>query len=247
MGRPRAIILLLCNQGDNYYVVAIIGLDTIVIARTIPICLAAMKFWAWLTIVAMVARVGNALSAPSPVRRALMSAPAWVVPSLAQAFDGGGSSSYSGRTPLATATKAKGYRERIAADVKDFNVLGSAIDRGETEGQPWVDFFITYQRREPDAVGRTYAAQIDLVGADRTGGAGLLLVNTYAKPNKPPDNLPQYKKYTSMAKTLEPINVAGKSGDATKAQKAWLKASEALTEYLASVDMPAALSDPLYN
>ena len=188
----------------------------------------------------------KAFSVPSPVRRCVLATPL-VIPQIAQAFDGSGASAFSGRNVLSTATKAKGYRDRIAADVKDFKALGAAIDQGETEGKAWVSVFIQFQRREPDPVGRTYAAQIDLLGADRSGGAGLLLVNTYCKPNKPPDNLPQYKKYTVMAKTFDPLEKAGKAGDAAKAKKAWLKAAEALSEYLESVEMPGDLSDPLYS
>ena len=205
-----------------------------------------MRLFVW-TLTAGYLSLISAFDVPSPVRRSFLATPI-VVPQIAQAFDGSGASSYSGRTPLATAAKAKGYRDRIAADVRDFNTLGAAIDRGETQGRAWVDFFIQYQRREADAVGRTYAAQIDLLGADRSGGAALLLVNTaYAKPNKPPDNLPQYKKYTALSKTIAPIDTAGKTGDAGKAKKAWLKAAEALSEYLESVEMPADLSDPLYK
>ena len=190
-----------------------------------------------------------AFSAPSPVRRSLLAAPLVVVAAPttnAQAFDGSGASAFSGRNVLSTAAKAKGYRERIAADVKDFNALGAAIDKGETEGKAWVDVFITFQRREPDEAGRTYAAQIDFLGAERSGGAGLLLVNTYCKPNKPPDNLPQYKKYTQMAKTFDAIEKAGKAADASKAKAAWLKAAAALSEYLESVEMPGDLSNALY-
>ena len=172
--------------------------------------------------------------------------PVVAAPVASQAFSGSGTSAFSGRNVLSTAEKAKGYRDRIAADVKDFNALGAAIDKGDTDGQGWVDVFITFQRREADAVGRTYAAQIDLLGAERSGGAGLLLVNTYCKPNKPPDNLPQYKKYTTMAKTFDAIEKAGKAGDVVKAKAAWLKAATALSEYLASVDMPGDLSDALY-
>lgn len=193
----------------------------------------------------------SALSVHSPTRRAfLLATPAATVllPHVAaEAFDGSGASSDPGRSPLAVATKAKGYRDRITADVKDFNALGSAIDKGETSGPEWVSFFIQYPRREPDAVGRAYAAQVDLVGADKSGGSGYLLARTYAKPNKPPDNLLQYKKYISLVKTLEPINLSGKSGDAVKAKKAWSMAAVALSEYLQSVDLPADLSDPLYN
>jgi len=164
------------------------------------------------------------------------------------AFEGQGSTSYSGRTPATQAAKAKSYRDRIAADVKDFNSLGAAIDRGETSGDAWVAFFIQYQRREPDSVGRTYAAQVDLTGLEGGGGgAGLLLASTFAKPNKPPDNLPQYKKYNILAKTLEPIKNAGKAGDAAKAKKEWSKASVALSEYLEAVEMPSDLSDHLYK
>jgi len=190
-------------------------------------------------------------------RRALLgSSVAVIVPAIAayqnlqpaSAFDGQGSSSFSGRTPATQAAKAKAYRDRIAADVKDFNTLGAAIDRGETSGDGWVAFFIQFQRREPDAVGRMYAAQIDLTGLEGGGGgAGLLLSSTYAKPNKPPDNLPQYKKYNALVKTLDPIKSAGKAGDATKAKKEWTKASVALSDYLEAVDMPSDLSDPLYK
>mmetsp|Transcript_26740 Transcript_26740/g.50474 ORF Transcript_26740/g.50474 Transcript_26740/m.50474 type:complete len:212 (-) Transcript_26740:93-728(-) len=190
-----------------------------------------------------------AFSAPSPMRRSMLATPALVVvaPKISQAFDGSGTSAYSGRNLLDKATKIKGYKERITADVKDFNALGAAIDNGELEGRAWMSVFTQYQRREADPVGRTYAAEIDLLGADRSGGAALLLVNTFAKPNKPPDNLPQYKKYTALSKTFEPINAAAKTGDPTKAKKAWLKAAEALSTYLESVEMPSDLSDPSYK
>jgi hypothetical protein len=56
------------------------------------------------------------------------------------------------------------YQGRIVADARDFNTLGSAIKAGETEGKAWVNFFIQFQRREPDEVGRTYAALVDLRG-----------------------------------------------------------------------------------
>lgn len=170
-------------------------------------------------------------------------------PNLAFAFDGQGSSSYSGRTPATLASKAKAYRDRIAADVKDFNSLGVAIiDRGETSGDDWVAFFIQYQRREPDSVGRTYAAQVDLTGLENSGGgAGLLLAATYAKPNKPPDNLLQFKKYNALATTLESLKKAGKADDPAKAKKEWTKASVSMSEYLETVAMPSDLSDPLYK
>lgn len=189
------------------------------------------------------------MAPPSAAAAAAAASVLVVAPQVAGAFEGSGSSSYSGRTPLAVAAKAKGYRDRVAADVKDFNNLGAAIDKGETQGQAWVSFFIPYQRREPDAVGRAYAARVDLVGLDQksAGGSGLLLAGTYAKPNKPPDNLVQFKKYTALAKTLEPINEAGKAGDARKAKRAWSKAAAALSEYLESVDMPPDLADPLYS
>ena len=82
----------------------------------------------------------------------------------ALAFDGSGSSAYSGRSPATKAALKKQYQERIVADVRDFNTLGKAISKGETEGSAWVNFFIQFQRREPDAVGRTYAALVDLRG-----------------------------------------------------------------------------------
>lgn len=193
-----------------------------------------------------------ALSQPSvqsQSRRAFVASSVFFPQVAAQAFDGSGSSSYSGRTPLEKTQKVKGYKDRIVADVKDFKRLGTAIDQGDVnmDGDAWVGFFIKYQRREADAVGRTYAAQLDLIGVEKSGGAALLLATTFAKPNKPPTNLPQYKKYDALLKIFDPIQKAGKAGDAAKAKQEWATAAAALTEYLAAVEMPADLSDPLYK
>ena len=129
----------------------------------------------------------------------------------------------------------------------DFNALGAAIDRGETDGEEWVAFFIPYQRREPDAVGRTYAARVDLAGEDGASGVGLLLAGSFGKKGKPIEGLPQVKKFLALANSFPSIKAAGKAGDASKAKKAWLKASEAFTAFLQEVDLPASLSDPLYK
>ena len=80
------------------------------------------------------------------------------------AFDGAGSSAYAGKSTTSKAELKKSYQRRVIADVKDFKTLGAAINNGETEGDAWVDFFIEYQRREPDSNGRAYAAFVDLVG-----------------------------------------------------------------------------------
>lgn len=165
----------------------------------------------------------------------------------AQAFDGAGSSSYSGRTPASKAEIKKSYQNRVVADVKDFKTLGAAIANGQTEGDAWVNFFIEFQRREPDAVGRSYAGLVDLVGNKDTSGCGTLLAASYAKPGKPADGLPSVKKYNAMAKLFDPIKLAGKKGDVAKAKVAWGKASEALQEYLEAVELPSSLSDPVYD
>ena len=167
---------------------------------------------------------------------------------LAQAFDGSGASAYSGRNPLTNkAEQRKIYQDRITADVKDFKALGKAIDNGILEGDTWVNFFIQYQRREPDSVGRSYAALADLIGTKEFSGCGILLATSFAKSGKPADGLPQVKKYNILAKTFEPIRVAGDKGDAKKAKTAWNNASVALSEYLEEVGLPASLDDSLYN
>lgn len=170
-----------------------------------------------------------------------------VQPSSAQAFDGQGASSYSGKTPPTKAEQRKGYQDRVTADVKDFNVLGDAIDKGILEGDVWVAFFIQFQRRESDSVGRTYAALADLVGTKDFSGCGTLLASSFAKAGKPADGLPSVKKYNVLAKTFDPIKAAGAKGDAKKAKSAWKAASVALSEYLAEVGLPASLDDPSYN
>ena len=173
------------------------------------------------------------------------------LPSLA--FDGTGSSAYAGRTPATKAELKKAYRSRVVADVKDFMVLGKAISAGETEGPAWVNFFITFQRREPDAVGRTYAALVDLRGLptkkanEYEGGDGLLLANTYTKAGKPPDNTPAVKSFLKLSKTFDAIEAAGKNGNASKAKEEWTKTSALLSQYLTDVELPGDLSDPIYN
>ena len=101
------------------------------------------------------------------------------------AFDGAGSSAYAGKSTTSKAELKKSYQQWVIADVKDFKTLGAAINDGETEGDAWVDFFIEYQRREPDSNGRAYAAFVDLVGNKELSGCGTLLAASFAKPGKP--------------------------------------------------------------
>ena len=169
------------------------------------------------------------------------------------AFDGSGASASAGYNPSTKAEKKRGYKERIVADIKDFNTLGQAIDKGTTDGPAWVSFFITFQRREPDSVGRAYAALVDLRGLptkkkdEFEGGDGLLLANTFTKAGKPPDNTPAVKSFKKVSTTFSAIEAAGKAGDAGKAKAAWLKTSELLSQYLTDVELPGDLKDPIYK
>mmetsp|Transcript_25727 Transcript_25727/g.36302 ORF Transcript_25727/g.36302 Transcript_25727/m.36302 type:complete len:225 (+) Transcript_25727:75-749(+) len=171
----------------------------------------------------------------------------------AVAFDGSGSSAYAGMAPSSKAALKKSYEARIAADVRDFNELGKAIKNGETEGDAWVNFFIQFARREPDDVGRTYAALADFLGPPDSGGGqhgggdGYLLAATFTKPGKPSDNTPAVKKYNSLAKSFAGIKAAGKKGDAAKAKQEWEKTSILFEDYLDGVEMPGSLTDSLYN
>jgi len=168
-------------------------------------------------------------------------------PQQSLAFEGSGSSAFTGKTAVSKAELQKSYKTRIAADVKDFNSLGAAIRKGETEGDAWVNFFIPFARREPDNVGRAYAALADLVGAPDRSGCGYLYAASFVKPGKPPENSPGVKKYSTLAKTFDAIKADGKKGDAAKAEKDWGKSSVAFSDFLAEVGMPASLSDDLYK
>ena len=170
-------------------------------------------------------------------------------PKKAIAFDGSGSTAYSGRNPTSKAELKKSYQNRIVEDVKDFKRLGVAIDNGDLspESGAWVSFFIEFQRREADDAGRTYAGLADLVGTKDVSGCGLLLATSYGKPGKPADNLPSVKKFNAMAKLFDPIKTAGKKGDAAKVKSALTKAGVALSEYLEVVELPSSLSDPIYD
>jgi hypothetical protein len=172
---------------------------------------------------------------------------------VARAFDGSGSSVSPGYSPATKAEQKKRYKERVVADVRDFLALGRAIVKGETEGAAWVNFFITFQRREPDAFGRTYAALVDLRGLptkkpnEFVGGGGLLLANTFTKAGKPPDNTPAVKSFLKLSKSFDAIEGAGKKGDVVKAMQAWEATSAFLSQYLADVELPASLQDPIYQ
>jgi hypothetical protein len=169
------------------------------------------------------------------------------------AFDGSGSSAYSGRSPATKAELKRQYKDRVVADVKDFVSLGKAIDQGETEGKAWINFFITAQRREPDAVGRTYAALVDLRGLptkkanEFEGGDGLLLANTFTKQGKPPDNTPAVRSFLKLSKAFDAIEVAGKSGNSSKAKQEWDKTRTLLEAYLVDVELPGNIQDPMYQ
>ena len=174
-------------------------------------------------------------------------------PFSAFAFDGSGASVSSGLAPATKSEKKLRFKQRIIADVKDFIVLGQAIDKGETTGPAWANFFITLQRREPDEAGRTYAALVDLRGVptkksnEFEGGDGLLLANTFTKPGKPPDNTPAVKSFVKLSKTFDAIEAAGKADDISKANKAFLTTSQLLSQYLSDVELPGDIKDPIYQ
>ena len=173
------------------------------------------------------------------------------ITSSANAFEGTGSSAYSGKNPASVLARRKSYQARVTEDVKDFVRLGAAINRGETDTDPWLFFFFPYERREPDATGRTFAACADFIGhldgRERVGGDGYLLASTFTKAGKPPENTPAVKSYNPLPKAFDAIEAAGKKGDAKKAKEAYEKAAFLFSKYLADVELPGDLSDPLYK
>ncbi len=180
---------------------------------------------------------------------------AYPLPTLA--FDGSGSTALAGYNPSTKAEKVRGYKQRVIADVCDFNRLGQSLTAGEPTGdkgsKAWVNFFIPYQRREPDEFGRTYAALVDLRGLptkkkyEYEGGDGLLLATSFTKPGKPSENTPAVKSWNKLFKTFDAIEMAGKKGDAGKARVEWEKTKPLLEQFLLDVELPGDLNDPLYN
>lgn len=173
--------------------------------------------------------------------------------SSAWAFDGSGSSALAGYNPSTKAEKVKAYKQRVIADVQDFNVLGDAITKGETEGRSWVNFFIQFPRKEPDELGRSYAALVDLRGLptkkkyEYEGGDGLLLATSFTKAGKPPENTPAVKSWNKLFKTFDAIEAAGKKGDVAKAKTEWENTKVLLEAYLRDVELPGDLKDPIYQ
>jgi len=141
------------------------------------------------------------------------------------------------------------------ADVRDFNQLGKALanDQAGESSKAWINFFIRYQRREPDEYGRSYAALIDLRGLptpkkyEYEGGDGLLLATSFTKSGKPPENTPAVKSWNKLFKTFDAIEAAGGKGDAAKARAEWEKTKPLLEQFLADVELPGDLNDPMYN
>ena len=174
-------------------------------------------------------------------------------PASVWAFDGTGSTAYSGYNPATKAEMKRTYKARIAADIRDFNALGDAIyKKGETSGAAWTNFFIQFARREPDEVGRTYAALVDLRGLpinkkEFEGGDGMLLANTFTKAGKPPDNTPAVQAFKKVIRVFDPIEDAGKKSDINKAKSEYAKAKPVISAYLTAVEMPSDLNDPLYQ
>jgi hypothetical protein len=173
----------------------------------------------------------------------------------AQAFDGSGASASSGYNPTTRAERVKGWKQRVIADVQDFNRLGAALRNGQVgdSSKEWISFFIRFQRREPDDVGRTYGALVDLRGLptkkkyEYEGGDGLLLANSFTKPGKPPETTPAVKAWNKLFKQFDAIEAAGKKGDASAALVEWDKTKPLLEDYLNSVELPNSLSDKAYN
>lgn len=97
-----------------------------------------------------------------------------------------------------------------------------------------------------------YVALADLRGLrikkeEFEGGDGLLLANTFTKAGKPPDNTPAVKSFRKLSQSFDAIESAGKQGDAKKALVAWEKTKILFEAFLADVEMPSSLEDPIYN
>ena len=172
-------------------------------------------------------------------------------PSPSLAFDGSGSSAYSGKNPQSVLERRKTYQARVVQDAKDFVRLGAAIARGETDGDAWVFVFSPFERREPDAAGRTFAAVPDLIGhvegRELVGGCGYLLASGFTRQGKPPETTPAVKSFTALSKTFDAIKEAGSKGKADKAKAAYDKAAPLFAKYLEDVGLPGDLSDPIYR
>jgi len=193
----------------------------------------------------------NILSGGTAFAAATLWGTALVAP--AQAFSGSGSAAYSGRDPASKSALQKSYKDRVVADVTDFRRLGKVITSSsniDTKSDVWVAFFIPFARVKADAVGRTYAALIDLIGTkEEGGGCGRLLAASFSKPNKPPDNLPSVKAFKPLesGSLFYAIKAAAEQGDVAKTKEAYDKAAVALSAFLKEVELPPDLSDPIYN
>lgn len=75
----------------------------------------------------------------------------------------------------------------------------------------------------------------------------MLLANTYTKAGKPPDNTPAVKSFKKLSPTFDAIEAAGKKGDAKKAMAEWDKTKALMEAFLADVELPSSIEDPIYN
>lgn len=75
----------------------------------------------------------------------------------------------------------------------------------------------------------------------------MLLANTFTKAGKPPDNTPAVKSFKRLSPSFDAIEASGKKGDAKKALADWEKTKVLMEAFLADVEMPSSLADPIYN
>ena len=73
------------------------------------------------------------------------------------------------------------------------------------------------------------------------------MIDATTNLGKPPSNTAGVKSFTKLSKTFDAIEIAGKQGDVTKAKNSWLITSELLSQYLADVELPSDINDPLYQ
>ena len=55
------------------------------------------------------------------------------------------------------------------------------------------------------------------------------------------------KSFKKLSPSFDAIEAAGKKGDAKKAQAEWAKSKILFEAFLADVEMPSSLDDPIYK
>ena len=157
-----------------------------------------------------------------------------------------GLSAFFGQSPATKIHIQISFQDGVAADIYEFNSIGAFLGSTATKTamvylREQKNFFSPYQRQVPYEVGRTYTVLENMIGhfvkkTNKSGGVdGYLLLLTFSKQVKPPNNVPSVNNKYSLLVSFDTIQTVRKKGYLINARAVWEKYSVLLSKYFLDV------------